>query len=582
MKKLLQLLIYLSLLSPNVSYCQNLQTNELPVFIRQLVLLQKYVTEAMYRNSKCNDNSIKCLILNQDTVTLSQYLEMIKNGQNAANLNDQLLPSIQQLSQDNQKIIITGNYTIVQNKDSNGQINNIYIPNDPNAPEKLDELRRRNAILRDLFTKQENVNKRDEYGFTSLHYAAAVDSIYITELLIKNGAVVMATNNDFKLKPVHIAVILNSNAVIPQMMNISGREDMDPQRDFNLASLYSYFGSSVFTLDQIINYNFQTSTMNLADKFGNTAIFYAAFANNVDFLEYYLTKQNADINVVNNNSRSVLSYMTEYNRTSMVDYLIKHGAYINSEDYAKRTPIFYAVKNNNQDTINLLLSNNAEINSFDRYGYSPVFYSVYHDNLDFLKEITKLNSPIVSYAPNGQTLLNFALNLDKTDIAKYLIQGGANLNEHDRSGLTPLAIATTKSNYEIAKMLIDMKVDLNAKSNTGNTILHYAISTPDETIALELINSGANCFIANEDDINVAAYSAIHRKKEIFLNIIKQNSKLKSMYENMQVDKLAATICQNINRAYTGPCTVNSSSLITESYLKTDDIIIEDPKSGNL
>jgi ankyrin repeat protein len=93
--------------------------------------------------------------------------------------------------------------------------------------------------------------------------------------------------------------------------------------------------------------------INICDKYGNTALFFAVRINNIDIIKY-LIENGADLNAKNEDYESVLHYAAyKKNNLETIKYLIENGADTNILDYSGRTPLSCAIEiSDNSETIN--------------------------------------------------------------------------------------------------------------------------------------------------------------------------------------------------------------------------------------
>ena len=527
-----------------------------PSFIKKLQITKRFVEEAVDMN--CHYNSLKCLILNQDIALISEYFQMLKQGKTANDLIDDPLPIINEQSASSNTIPILGNYVVLTINNKNGSTNTVYVPNNLNLQQQREYLIKRNSILRDLFAANESINRVDSYGFTSLHYAAATNSNQMIDLLISFGAKAYSTTNEFKLMPVAVAAIVNSNLVIEKLMNIGGRENIDSSREYNLLSYYCSFGKDVTVLDQIYNFNFGTSNLNIVDKYGNSPAFYAALANNPNFLQYLIKTKLASPNIVNEDGKTMLIYSVEYNCPEATTMLLDLKADPNIEDYSHRTAISYAIINQDYFIAKQLFKDGAKVDIFDRQKMSPLFYAIQTNNPYVLEVFLTQESLANSRSPDGYNLLSYALTNRFYEVANFLVTMGYNINEAAPDSLTPLMLAAGNGQLGLVQNLIAKGANIDAKSKTNNTALSYSLSsTQADSIAVFLIEHGADPFIINNDGMTASAYAGINRKGAILLAIIEQKPEFKFMLSQGKLDELSLNICTYLTFAHHGPCLYN-------------------------
>lgn len=92
----------------------------------------------------------------------------------------------------------------------------------------------------------------------------------------------------------------------------------------------------------------------------------------------------------------------------------------------------------------------------------------------------------------GEAPLHHAITMNSPSMVKFLIDHGANVNQRDRDGWTPLMTAAWVDDAEDAKLLLAHKADPDAASPQNFTPLGIALQYGKKSVALALIDSGAD------------------------------------------------------------------------------------------
>ena len=102
------------------------------------------------------------------------------------------------------------------------------------------------------------------------------------------------------------------------------------------------------------------------DKLGNTALHYAALANNPESIRILL-ESGADKECPNTNGKSPLLLAAREGRAKAVAALIQAGSQVNTADHSAHTPLMHAAYRGHLEIVELLLKGGAEVNANDRY-----------------------------------------------------------------------------------------------------------------------------------------------------------------------------------------------------------------------
>lgn len=114
----------------------------------------------------------------------------------------------------------------------------------------------------------------------------------------------------------------------------------------------------------------------------------------------------------------------------------------------------------------------------------------------------------------GETFLTTAIKNDFRAIRNILVTAGASIEKANTSKETPLIVAVATGRLNSIKFLLDHKVNLEAVDVNGDTALHVAIKKELDSIAVLLINAGANIYAFDKQGKNAIKLSRDYRLKE--------------------------------------------------------------------
>lgn len=169
--------------------------------------------------------------------------------------------------------------------------------------------------------------------------------------------------------------------------------------------------------------------------------------------------QGIDINLQDKSGYSALYYAVLYNRTNIAKYLIAHGADVNLKDKDGKTPLDIAIFKGNLDLINI-------INQKQRLKLNNrmMMQAVSSGRLETLKLLLAKNENLnINFQnQNKQTPLIIATILGNEKLVGYLLNLNADTRIKDSAKLTALDYATMLKNKEIIRLLE------NAEAKTDN------------------------------------------------------------------------------------------------------------------
>jgi ankyrin repeat protein/beta-lactamase regulating signal transducer with metallopeptidase domain len=302
--------------------------------------------------------------------------------------------------------------------------------------------------VRTLLEEGADVNAKDEFGCTPLHWAARARSPEVARLLIKNGANVDAASGPDALTPFMAARQL---PIIEFL--ISAGADIRSQE--NLSKLHD-----------------------------------ACSVGDIELIKFLIDK-GADINARNNRGATPLCAAAGGDHQKVVELLLDEGADINTRGRRGATPLWTAVRNFSKETAEFLIEKGANINTPDDRGVTPLDVAEQRGSTDMVELLQQHGA--IKGSPN---LLGI-INSGDIEQVKLLISQGADINVKNSNGLTPLYLASQEGRKDVVELLIDNGADINAKNNNGITPLHRAAREGHKDVVELLISRGADINVKN-------------------------------------------------------------------------------------
>lgn len=129
------------------------------------------------------------------------------------------------------------------------------------------------------------------------------------------------------------------------------------------------------------------------------------------------------------------------------------------------------------------------------YGVTPEYMA------ETLKELKNIDIP----GKDGRTPLMLAQDYElraSNELTPVLIEKGADVNRADNEGNTAALLhAEWHCDKDVIKAMIGAGYNINARNSDGNTLLHFAVKNRENQVAIYLLKKGADCNIANEEQV---------------------------------------------------------------------------------
>jgi len=216
------------------------------------------------------------------------------------------------------------------------------------------------------------------------------------------------------------------------------------------------------------------------DKDGKSALMFAA-ANTNDctvanyLLELYINKRR-DINICDNDSRSLLFHACKNGRIDLVDILLGYGAEIDNKDTGERTAFITAVIHNHIRIVELLHRRGADINCPDGAGKTALIHAASSGHIDIIDWLLYNGSNIHHLDKNDKSAVYYAWKKKYNRAVEMLYYAGAVLYTKADDSSQQVAIKT--------KLCKHWKDTGTCKYGAGCLFVHAEVVSPWDEISL--------------------------------------------------------------------------------------------------
>lgn len=314
------------------------------------------------------------------------------------------------------------------------------------------------AIAKLLIDGSASIQAEDQFGQTSVYWAAAGGHEAVVKLLVENGGDIETERNRGSCDPLLIAACYGHTAVVKLLIEKGADIEMD------------YYAGE--------------APLSSAARGGHEAAV------------KLLIEKGADIEAKGYYGQTPLSLAAREGRRAVVQLLIEKGADIEAKDEEGQTPLSMAAREGHETTVSLLIEKGADLEAKDHKGQTPLLLSTenYHETI--IKLLIEKGADIEAKDDEGQTLLLLATRMGQEAIVKLAIEMGADIEAMDNRGRTPLAIAVFRSAFlwiydDIVELLVKNGADIRAKDKNGQTPLSIAEKRRSKTLCQLLLGKEA-------------------------------------------------------------------------------------------
>ncbi|XP_067049297.1 transient receptor potential cation channel subfamily A member 1 homolog [Acropora muricata] len=351
------------------------------------------------------------------------------------------------------------------------------------------------------------IDQVDASGSTPLHCAATDGVAEVVKALLDAGADVRAKDNE-KMAPIHFACTdgqIDTVQVLFQHVENSenGSDISDMLEDRNRegeTALHAAVEGGYLDIVQLC----LDKGAKVRARRGNLAhpLHIAAINGHVE-IAACLIEHNAKLEARNALHETPLHKAAAFNKTRMVDFLLEKGADIECLDKDKYTPLLIAASTGHTAVVKLLLKRGANLNAKNTLDKTAIFLAAEENSIDTLREILDHedaknllnesdlyeNSPLHVAAKNG-----FAL------IVEALLSNGARIDPRNEDENTPLHLAAKNGKVRtVAELVRKDPSIINDEDEASNTPLHLAATEGHFKCCKALLENGAEVDARNSN-----------------------------------------------------------------------------------
>ena len=163
-----------------------------------------------------------------------------------------------------------------------------------------------------------------------------------------------------------------------------------------------------------------------------------------------LISADADVNVSDEEGRSLLHWAVLAKEEDIVSLLLENGADVAVRTNAGTTPLHWAARDGNENIATNLLTRGADVNAKNYSGRTPLYYACANGIANIVHLLVAKGADVNSSDRNGELALHRAAEEGHREIVELLFVNGSEVNETNNEGETPLDLAETE---EIKKLL---------------------------------------------------------------------------------------------------------------------------------
>ena len=315
----------------------------------------------------------------------------------------------------------------------------------------------------------EFVNKKNNKGETTLHYAAMIsknllhfpdEDRLILSMLMENGSDVTVLTELNKESVFHYVSLSGNIELLKEILanaNIGQIQiSVNKQNTLGWAPLLAASSRGhVEIVGSLLECN---ARVDVFDNEGRSALHLAAECGSMDVIKLLLD-ENAFVNSKTKLGWTALYFAAHKGYTELAAYLIKSGATLGGMTIKKQTPMHLAAAAGQKETCQKLLELEATVDSNDDQEQKPIHVAAQHDHTHLVQLFLEARPSLVSSTTkDGNTLAHLAAKKGSTDVLKamFAVDKALVTNAKNRfNSNSPLHLATERGHTESVKLMLE-------------------------------------------------------------------------------------------------------------------------------
>ncbi|KAM4688925.1 transient receptor potential cation channel subfamily A member 1 [Discoglossus pictus] len=329
--------------------------------------------------------------------------------------------------------------------------------------------------------------KRNKLGCFPIHMTAFSGSIKCMDIVLKKGEEngfaiedhINFTDNE-KSSPLHVAVQNGGLEIVKACISYGAKVDLKQCDNATALHFAATQGATEIVKFMVSSYTGDKKIVDLPDGNNETPLHKSALFDHVDLAEY-LISMGANIDNVDNESRTPLVLATSCSAWKTVNLLLEKGADVTLVDHYGRNFLHLTVlqpgglTNINTELLQMEKIKNLVSNE-DCDGCTPLHYACRHGVPNSINNLIGLDVSLYSKSKEKRSALHFAACYGRFNTCQRLLRYVTDtrlLNDCDEKGLTPLHLAAENGHEKIVFLLLK-RGSLLLSDYRGWTALHYA------------------------------------------------------------------------------------------------------------
>ncbi|MBG15988.1 MAG: hypothetical protein CL853_06525 [Crocinitomicaceae bacterium] len=311
--------------------------------------------------------------------------------------------------------------------------------------------------------------------------------------------------NNYKFDPICWAILEKvNNSTIQYLLSIKGNEVNKKTHDGRTYIFWAAYKNNVDLMNYLIE---KGANLDIIDSHGYSLMNFSATTGQLNFKIYDIClEQGADINNQFNNdgANPFLLLMPYVKQPNQLTYFLEKGLSINSIDKYGNNAFSYACKTGNLTMMNYLLDKGIDPNANN--GNSVIFACKgtrkSSNSIQVFQFLDSLKVNMLAKNQENQNALHLLSYRSKDKgIIDFFVGKGLSVNALDLDGNSPLSNSVKRNTTEMISYFITNGGDVSYIDKKGNTLVHLAVNRSDQEVIQLLHDQSCDLNIYNDDGL---------------------------------------------------------------------------------
>jgi ankyrin repeat protein len=369
-----------------------------------------------------------------------------------------------------------------------------------------------------LLEKGADVHLQDEQGRTALHWAALKGDKIMLQLLLERGSDVAVKNYDGQIA-MHLAALCGHREIVQLLLEKGSdvaAKNYGEETALHLAAWYRHK-----EVVQLLLENGSDVAAKNCD--GETALHLAARYGHKEVVQLLLEK-GSDVAAKDYNGRTAMTLAAQHGHKEVVQLLLEKRSNVAAKNYGEETALHQAAQHGHKEVVQLLLEKGSGVAAKNRNEKTALHLAAEHGDKEVVQLLLEKGSDVAVKNYGEETALHLAARYGHKEVVQLLLEKGSDVAAKDCSGRIALHLAARYGHKEVMLLLLEKRSDVVATDSNRWTALHLAADYGREEVVQLLLDKGSDVAAKENDGRTALHLAAQYRGEEVVRLLLEKGS----------------------------------------------------------